>query len=123
MMSVANHQARRAAAWWLAAPALAGAMFVAAPSASAIPPNCTAGDLASVSAGVSTATAAYLFSHPDVNNYLTSLRDDSDEQAAVDLQQYLDANPQVKAELGAIRQPLEDLRMRCGTDSDPMPTS
>ena len=31
-----------------------------------------------------------------------------------DVQQYLDANPQVKAELTGIRQPLVDIKNRCG---------
>ena len=35
-----------------------------APSAQALPPNCTAADLAGVASGVSAATSAYLFTHP-----------------------------------------------------------
>lgn len=104
---------RRAANGLLGA-ALTGAVFALAPTASAIPPNCTAADLATVQAGVSSASAAYLFGHPQVNDYLTSLRDDTDDQVSADLQQYLDANPQIKEELRAIRQPLEDLKARCG---------
>lgn len=115
-MLVTNRLPRRAGV--LGATALAGVMVAAAPAASAIPPHCTAGDLANVSAGVSAASAAYLFTHPDVNAFLTGLREDSDEQAAADLQQYLDANPQVREELRAIRQPLEDLKTRCGEDAD-----
>jgi hemophore-related protein len=30
------------------------------------------------------------------------------------MDQYLDANPQAKADLGGIRQPLTDLKNRCG---------
>ena len=37
-------------------------------------PNCTAADLAGVAAGVAAATSAYLFAHPDVNDYFTSLK-------------------------------------------------
>jgi len=37
------------------------------------PPNCSAADLESVRSGVSAATSAYLFSHPDVNYFYTSL--------------------------------------------------
>src|SRR5690348_11740304 len=37
-------------------------------------PNCTAADLAQVSSGVAAATSAYLFTHPDVNAYFTSLK-------------------------------------------------
>ena len=36
-------------------------------------PNCTAADLASVASGVSAATSAYLFTHPDVNDFFTGL--------------------------------------------------
>ena len=40
--------------------------FGASPAALADPPNCTAADLAGVAAGVSAATSAYLFTHPEV---------------------------------------------------------
>lgn len=97
--------------------AVTGALFGTAPGASATPPLCTAADLASVSAGVSTATAAYLYAHPDVNAYLTGLGDLPKDQRHGDLQQYLDANPEVKADLQLIRQPLADLQDRCGSDT------
>ena len=49
-------------------------LFAAAPSAMADPPpNCTAADLAGVASGVSASTSAYLFTHPDVNNFITGL--------------------------------------------------
>lgn len=99
----------------LGAAALATAVL-AAPAAVADPPNCTAGDLANVNAGVSAASAAYLFSHPDVNAYITSLRNLPKDQADTQLQQYLNDNPQIKSELQAIRQPLADLSDRCGND-------
>jgi hemophore-related protein len=54
---------------------LAGAMqFGATATAAADPPNCTAADLAGIISGVSAATSAYLFTHPDVNNFFTSLK-------------------------------------------------
>jgi hemophore-related protein len=34
------------------------------------------------------------------------------------VQQYLDANPQTKAEIRNIRQPLADLRNRCGVNAE-----
>lgn len=110
-----NH---RAVAGVLAAGAVAGAMFVTAPSALADPPNCTAADLAGVAAGVSAATSAYLFTHPDVNAFMTSLKGQPRDQIQAQVQQYLDANPQVKADLGGIRQPLADLKTRCGGADD-----
>lgn len=78
------------------------------------PPNCTAGDLAGVMSGVSAATSAYLFTHPDVNAFFTSLKGlpkEEKRQKAID---YLDANPQVQDELRGIRQPAVDFRNRCG---------
>ncbi len=37
------------------------------------------------------------------------------------VQDYLDANPQTRAEIQGIRQPLADLRNRCGIDTVPAP--
>ncbi|ORB71860.1 hemophore-related protein [Mycobacterium scrofulaceum] len=76
-------------------------------------PNCTAADLARVSAGVAAATSAYLFTHPDVNAYFTSLRGQPRADARDQLKQYMDANPQTHADLEGIRQPLTDFHNRC----------
>ncbi len=78
------------------------------------PPNCTAADLAGVMAGVSAATSAYLFTHPDVNNFFTTLKGQPKEQIRAQAREYLAANPQVRAELQGIRQPAVDFRNRCG---------
>jgi len=111
---------RRVIAGTIGAGAVAGTLLVGlAPSALAAPPNCTAGDLAGVAAGVSAATSAYLFTHPDVNAFFTSLEGSPRDTLRTQVQQYLDANPQVKAELAGIRQPLADLKTRCG-DDDPL---
>jgi heme-binding protein len=114
--------ARRAVAGAVGAGALGGAMlFGAIPSAVAqpAPPNCTAADLAGVAAGVSAATSAYLFTHPDVNWFFTSLEGKPREEIRPQVQTYLDQNPQVKAELTGIRQPLVDLKNRCGAAPPP----
>jgi heme-binding protein len=114
--------ARRAVAGAVGAGALGGAMlFGAMPSAVAqpAPPNCTAADLAGVAAGVSAATSAYLFTHPDVNWFFTSLEGKPREEIRPQVQTYLDQNPQVKAELTGIRQPLVDLKNRCGAAPPP----
>ena len=85
------------------------------PSPSPAPqPGCTAADLAQVSGGVATATSDYLFSHPDVNNFFTSLRGLPNDEIPNDVRNYLDGNPQARSDLMAIRQPLTDLRARCG---------
>ena len=107
---------RRALVGAIGTGAVAGAMFVsAAPSALAAPPYCTAGDVAQVRAGVSAGTSAYLFSHPWVNEFFTGLAGQPRDQIRTQVQDYLAANPVEKAELQAIRQPLTDLRNRCGT--------
>lgn len=76
-------------------------------------PNCTAADLAQVSAGVAAATSAYLFTHPDVNAYFTSLRGQPRSEIRDQVKQYMDANPQTHADLEGIRQPLTDFQNRC----------
>ena len=102
----------------LGAGAVAASSLVWAPAALADPPNCTAADMAGVAAGVSAATSAYLFTHPDVNDFVTNLKGQPRDQVLNDVQEYLDARPQTKAEIRAIRQPLADLRARCGISSD-----
>lgn len=116
--------ARRAVAGAVGTGAIAGAMlFGAMPSALADPadnpPNCTAGDLAQVAAGVSAGTSVYLFTHPDVNWFFTSLEGLPRDEVRTQVQDYLEQNPQVKAELSGIRQPLVDLKNRCGAAPAP----
>ena len=114
--------ARRALVGAIGTGAVAGAMLVsAAPSALAAPPYCTAGDVAQVRSGVSAGTSAYLFSHPWVNEFFTGLTGQPRDQIRTQVQDYLAANPVEKAELQAIRQPLTDLRNRCGTGPNLMP--
>ena len=99
----------------------AGAMLGVAPSAFGAPPTppppappgCSAADLARVSAGVASATSDYLYSHPDVNDFFTSLHGLPSDEIPNDVRIYMDANPQVHADLRAIRQPVTDLRNNC----------
>ncbi|MEW5812800.1 MAG: heme-binding protein [Actinomycetota bacterium] len=114
---------RRAVAGALGAGAVASAsLFSALPMASAqpVPPNCTAADFAGVASGVSASTSAYLFTHPQVNDFFTSLHGLPREELRPKVVDYMNANPQVKAELTAIRQPLIDIKNRCGfSEGDP----
>jgi hemophore-related protein len=112
---------RRAVVGVIGTGAVASAMLLgAAPSALADPPpNCTAGDLAQVAAGVSASTSVYLFTHPDVNAFFTGLEGAPRDTVRAQVKDYMNANPQTKAELTAIRQPLVDLKNHCGdTDGD-----
>lgn len=110
----------RVIAGTVGAGAIAAALLIGmAPASSATPPNCTAADLAATASGVSAATSAYLFTHPDANAFFTGLEGTPREDLHGQIQQYLDANPQVKSDLSGIRQPLTDLRNRCGGDDSP----
>jgi hemophore-related protein len=83
------------------------------PAPAAPAPGCTAADLAQASGTVGTAMGGYLFSHPDVNNFFTGLRGQPNEEIRGDVQNYMNANPQVESEINGIRQPLTDLKNRC----------
>ena len=112
-----SRHARRLVGATIGGGAVAASLLVGmAPSALAAPPNCTAADLAGTAAGVSAATSAYLFTHPDVNAFFTSLQGTPRDTLRAQVQDYLDANPQTQADLAGIRQPLVDLRARCGGD-------
>ena len=127
-MMLSGFSTRRAVAGLIGSAAVAGAMLFGGaalafaqpppappppPAPAAPPPGCTAADLAQASGIVGTAMAAYMFSHPDVNNFFTSLRGLPNEELRGRVQTYMDANPQVEAEINGIRQPVTDLRNRC----------
>ena len=113
--------ARRAVIRRDQASALAGAMLFGAaatapaepPPPAPVPPPCTAAELSRVMSGVSFDTSNYLSTHPDVNNYFTSLMGQPKDQVRAQVQTYLDANPQAKGDLQRIRQPAVDFRSRC----------
>lgn len=98
------------------AAAAAALLTLAAPALADPPPNCTAGDRTQVAAGVQAATSVYLFTHPDANAFFTGLKGQPIDDIVPQVRDYLDANPQEKAELQAIRQPLRDFRERCGIE-------
>jgi len=93
---------------------IAGAMlFSSAATAAAQPPGCTAADLAGVMSGVSAGTSSYLFTHPDVNAFFTGLKGKPRDQMTTEIQAYMDANPMIRDEIKAVRQPAADFRARC----------
>ena len=90
-MLLSGRCARRALVGLIGSGALAGATLIGAASlAFAEPPpapppplpGCTAADLAQVSGIVGTAMGNYLFIHPDVNDFFTSLRGLPNERSA-----------------------------------------
>jgi hemophore-related protein len=106
----------------LAAAALlgGGAANAEPPNGPLRPPNCTAADLAGIASGVAAATSAYLFTHPELNEFFTDLHGNPHEEVPESTRAYFDAHPQEHAELKGIRQPLIDFRTRCGY-SEPNP--
>src|ERR1700682_4120857 len=123
-MLLSGRTTRRAVAGLIGSGAMAGAMlFGGASLAFAKPtptppppaplPGCTAADLAQASGTVGTAMADYMFSHPDVNNFFTRLRGLPNEEIRGDVQNYMNANPQVESDINGSRQPLTELRNRC----------
>ena len=89
-------------------------MLGSAATAMADEPNCTAADFAGVASGVSAASSAYLFTHPDVNDFFTGLHGKPRAEIKTAVADYFKANPQVKDEMTGIRQPLVDIKNRCG---------
>jgi len=103
----------------LGAGVIVGATLVGtATPAAADPPNCTAADLAGVMSGVSAGTSSYLFTHPDVNAFFTGLKGKSRDEMRTEVSNYLQANPDVRDQIKAVRQPAADFRARCDA---PMP--
>jgi heme-binding protein len=102
---------------------IGAALFGATPPAhanedpAANPPNCSAADLEGVRAGVQASTSAYLFTHPDVNDFFNSLEGLPRDQRRPKLDAYLTTHPQTQADLAGIRQPIIDLKNRCGNPS------
>ncbi len=78
-----------------------------------LPPGCTTADMTGIMAGISAAMSTYLFTHPDVNDFFTGLQGQPKTVARDETEDYLTDNPQVRAELEAIRQPSRDFRDRC----------
>ncbi|BBC64331.1 hypothetical protein MMRN_12270 [Mycobacterium marinum] len=114
-MSLAAPTGYRTIAVGIATGALGAAMLLgsAAIAVADPPPNCTTADLAGISAGVAAATSTYLFTHPDVNEFFTGLRGQERDAMRENVQNYLNANPNVKADLDGIRQPVVDFKDRC----------
>ncbi|CAN3130694.1 heme-binding protein [Mycobacterium sp. smrl_JER01] len=104
---------RSAGAVVIAGAALLGSSAVAA---SQPPPaaNCSIADQAGILSGVSASLSAYMFTHPDVNWFFTSLRGMPPEERRAKVDDYLQTSPRTAAELQGIRQPLTDFRARCG---------
>ena len=131
MVLPSGRPGHRAVAGAVGAVALAGAMFLGGAAAASAepptppppaPPNCSPADWAGVRAGVAAAMSAYLFTHPPVNEFFATLKGQSRDQIRPQVQEYLDANPQVRTDLQGIKQPADDFLNRCNQQSNPWNT-
>lgn len=112
-MSSAIRAGRRAAAAIIGAGICAGAAAVGLAGTAAADPGCTVADMTAVETGVAAAMTTYLWTHPDVNEFFTSLQGLDNTDAFNQTQAYLTANPDIKAQMDAIQAPGDDLRARC----------
>lgn len=117
------HTARRLAIPLFAGAASCAALLGVSPVAQADngmnPPTCTTADLEGVRAGVDASTSAYLFTHPDLNGFMTTLSGLSREQVGEHVATYMETHPQENAEMKGIRQPLVDIKNHCGSIVNP----
>jgi hemophore len=110
---------RRSLYAMLAASAAGGAVVAAlmgnaAPSATAAPDPCAASQVAKTVGAVATNTGAYLDSHPETNQALTTIsQQQGGPQSLGALKTYFDANPQVAKDMQQLQQPLVNLSGRC----------
>lgn len=98
---------------------LAGAALGGAPTAPAVPPNCTASSLANTASGVLGRAGGFLDTHPEANDVITAAANQPPEEARSSVRGYFTAHPGEFLELQGIARPLTDMRNQCGTNLTP----
>lgn len=93
---------------------VATGLLTAATALADPPPGCTAADMANAATGVAASTSGYLYAHPDVNEFYTGLRNRPDDEIPEAVRSFFADHPQAHDDLLRLRQPLTDLRARCG---------
>ncbi len=112
-MSSALRAGRRAAAAIIGTGIAAGVVALGPAGTAGADPGCTVADMTAVETGVAAAMTTYLWTHPDVNDFFTSLQGLDNTDAFAKTRDYLTANPDIKAQMDAIQGPADDLRTRC----------
>ncbi|RDH80396.1 hemophore [Mycolicibacterium moriokaense] len=94
--------------------ALTGPAASSMPQATASTDPCAASSVAKTVGSVATSTGAYLDSHPQTNQALTTISQQQGGPASlVALKSYFDANPQAAKDMQALQRPLTDLSGQC----------
>ncbi|OBF28385.1 hemophore [Mycobacterium sp. ACS1612] len=99
-----------------AASAVGGATVaaLAVPSATAATDPCAASELAKTIGSVATSMGAYLDSHPQTNQALTTIsQQQAGPQSLAAVKAYFDANPAAAKDMQQLQQPLISLSTRC----------
>lgn len=99
-----------------AASAAGGAVVaaLAVPSATAATDPCAASELAKTIGSVATSMGAYLDTHPQTNQALTTIsQQQAGPQSLGAVKSYFDANPQAAKDMQQLQQPLVSLSARC----------
>jgi hemophore-related protein len=119
-MQTSTIDMRRGTFGVIAAGALGGlvAATIALPTASAAP-ECTASGLSNALGTVSSATSAYLSSHPGANDVVTNAGALSPADGVNSIRLYFVAHPQEWSDLQGIAQPLRSLRQQCNVNVAP----
>ncbi len=94
--------------------AVAALMGNPAPSATAATDPCAAGELAKTIGSVANSMGAYLDTHPETNQALTTIsQQQAGPQSLGAVKSYFDANPQAARDMQQLQQPLVGLSTRC----------
>lgn len=118
-MKITITMSRRGLGAMFAAALVGGAVVAAltapgAPPASAATDPCAASEVAKTIGSVANSTSAYLDSHPETNQTLTTIsQQQAGPQSLGALKTYFDANPQAAKDMQQLQTPLANLSSRC----------
>ena len=93
------------------------------PMANAAPEQCSESGVATTVSSVTAQTSQYLTANPEVDQALSDIATQPDDQAVTAYQAYFQTNPAAEQELRTINQPVTDLSTQCGIDVTPTPVS
>lgn len=103
-----------------------GSAAIVAPVSNAQPetsPDCSAAGVAGTVSTAVAAEGAYLTANPQVNEALSGISAQPQEQAQTAYQAYLEENPQVRQALTDIYQPVGTVNTQCNLDLTPTPVA
>ena len=104
-----------------------GTAAIVAPVASAQPaqpaPECSASNVAGTVSTVAASEGAYLAANPEINEALSAISAQPQQEAQTAYAAYFEQNPQVEEQLKSIHQPASALDAQCGLKVEPTPVA